>query len=169
MPELKSAVDSTSNISRCFIDHQHDVFNLYYAYCKNKPLNEAIRREHVDGCRLFAVCFEYLSDRCTIRVEDFLHDCQKRAGHPLPLNAYLLKPVQRITKYQLLLKELRRHSAIEHERREVERALNAMLELLAQINSAMHQLHISGFAVIDVPLFYLLSIDSIVESRFINI
>ena len=33
-----------------------------------------------------------------------LQECQRRLGHKLPLGAYLLKPVQRITKYQLLLK-----------------------------------------------------------------
>lgn len=36
----------------------------------------------------------------------FLQECQDKLGHLLPLSAYLLKPVQRITKYQLLLKEM---------------------------------------------------------------
>ena len=31
--------------------------------------------------------------------------CQRELGHQLPLSAYLLKPMQRLTKYQLLLKE----------------------------------------------------------------
>ena len=33
-----------------------------------------------------------------------LVNCQKELGHQLPLSSYLLKPVQRLTKYQLLLK-----------------------------------------------------------------
>jgi hypothetical protein len=33
-------------------------------------------------------------------------NCQKELGHQLPLSSYLLKPVQRLTKYQLLLKDL---------------------------------------------------------------
>lgn len=33
-----------------------------------------------------------------------LQECQKRLDHKLSLDAYLLKPVQRITKYQLMLK-----------------------------------------------------------------
>jgi len=33
-----------------------------------------------------------------------IQECQRRLQHPLPLRAYLLKPVQRITKYKLLLK-----------------------------------------------------------------
>ena len=35
-----------------------------------------------------------------------LVNCQKELGHQLPLSSYLLKPVQRLTKYQLLLKDL---------------------------------------------------------------
>jgi len=34
----------------------------------------------------------------------FFGACQIKLGHKLPLGAYLLKPIQRITKYQLLLK-----------------------------------------------------------------
>lgn len=33
-----------------------------------------------------------------------MQECQKRLEHKLSLDAYLLKPVQRITKYQLMLK-----------------------------------------------------------------
>jgi hypothetical protein len=33
-------------------------------------------------------------------------ECQKKLDHKLSLDAYLLKPVQRITKYQLLLKAM---------------------------------------------------------------
>lgn len=31
-------------------------------------------------------------------------ECQKKLEHKLALDSYLLKPVQRLTKYQLLLK-----------------------------------------------------------------
>lgn len=34
----------------------------------------------------------------------WLQECQKKLDHKLSLDSYLLKPVQRITKYQLLLK-----------------------------------------------------------------
>lgn len=33
-----------------------------------------------------------------------LKECQKKLEHKLALDSYLLKPVQRLTKYQLLLK-----------------------------------------------------------------
>uniref|UniRef100_A0A915AZA4 DH domain-containing protein n=1 Tax=Parascaris univalens TaxID=6257 RepID=A0A915AZA4_PARUN len=126
LADFLRAADSVIDICHCFVSHRNRFLQLYHPYCQNKPLSEALRREHVDGCKFFA-------------------ECQKRAGHPLPLSAYLLKPVQRITKYQLLLKELHRHCA-EEARHDVEAALSSMLDLLAQLNSAMHQLHISGFA-----------------------
>lgn len=34
----------------------------------------------------------------------WLQECQRKLDHKLSLDSYLLKPVQRITKYQLLLK-----------------------------------------------------------------
>ena len=54
-------------------------------YCQNKPQSEELRRQVGDN-------------------NVFFKECQRRLNHKLPLGAYLLKPVQRITKYQLLLK-----------------------------------------------------------------
>lgn len=69
---------------------QRDTFyRLYSFYCQNIPRSERLRETLVD-------------------THLFLQECQKRLGHKLPLAAYLLKPVQRITKYQLLLKDLLR-------------------------------------------------------------
>ena len=35
-----------------------------------------------------------------------IQSCQRELSHQLPLSSYLLKPVQRLTKYQLILKQL---------------------------------------------------------------
>ncbi|KAK6766513.1 hypothetical protein RB195_026048 [Necator americanus] len=125
LPELLSNENSSAGICRVFVQHANRFLSLYHAYCQNKAASDAIRKEFCEMSSFFA-------------------DCQRRAGHPLPLGAYLLKPVQRITKYQLLLRELERHCRPEV-RPEVAAALSTMLELLAQINAAIHQLHISGF------------------------
>uniref|UniRef100_A0A1I8ENY1 RhoGEF domain-containing protein n=1 Tax=Wuchereria bancrofti TaxID=6293 RepID=A0A1I8ENY1_WUCBA len=122
LADFLAAGNSISEICRCFLNHRNKFLQLYHHYCQNKPLGEALRREQQpDGA-----------------------ECQKRAGHPLPLSAYLLKPVQRITKYQLLLKEVHRHCA-DQAKPHVDEALASMLDLLAQLNTAMHQLHIAGF------------------------
>lgn len=78
------------------IDLQRDTFyRLYSFYCQNIPRSERLRETLVD-------------------THLFLQECQKRLGHKLPLAAYLLKPVQRITKYQLLLKDLLRYVYLEY-------------------------------------------------------
>uniref|UniRef100_A0A0R3S0W9 DH domain-containing protein n=1 Tax=Elaeophora elaphi TaxID=1147741 RepID=A0A0R3S0W9_9BILA len=128
LADFLTAGNSIIEICRCFLNHRNKFLQLYHRYCQNKPLGESLRREQQpDGA-----------------VAKFFAECQKRAGHPLPLSAYLLKPVQRITKYQLLLKEIHRHCA-DQAKPHVDEALSSMLDLLAQLNTAMHQLHIAGF------------------------
>ena len=39
-------------------------------------------------------------------MDPFLQSCQNKLNHALPLSAYLLKPIQRLTKYQLLIEQL---------------------------------------------------------------
>ena len=62
-----------------------ELHSLYSFYCQNIPQSEEMRRQVGEH-------------------NPFLRQCQMHLGHKLPLSAYLLKPVQRITKYQLLLK-----------------------------------------------------------------
>ncbi|CAD6185185.1 unnamed protein product [Caenorhabditis auriculariae] len=124
-PDLQNNECSLSGICRTFLQHHNKFLGLYRVYCQNKSTSEAIRKDFGDNSSFFV-------------------DCQKKANHPLPLSAYLLKPVQRITKYQLLLKELEKYCQPEV-RHEVTAALSSMLDLLAQINAAVQQLHISGF------------------------
>jgi pleckstrin homology domain-containing family G member 4 len=77
----------------------------------------------------------------------FLQECQKKLGHKLPLAAYLLKPVQRITKYQLLLRDLLRFSDTGTCTKELQKALDCMLVVLKCVNDSMHQIAITGFPV----------------------
>ncbi|KAE9417362.1 hypothetical protein Angca_004236, partial [Angiostrongylus cantonensis] len=125
LPELMANENSSAGICRVFTQHADRFLQLYRTYCQNKAASDALR---IQLCEM----------------STFFEDCQRRACHPLPLGAYLLKPVQRITKYQLLLRELERHCRPEV-RSEVTEALSTMLELLAQINATIHHLHISGF------------------------
>ena len=69
-----------------FYAQTDDLHALYSFYCQNTPQSEELRRQVGE------------------QNNPFLRQCQTNLGHKLPLSAYLLKPVQRITKYQLLLK-----------------------------------------------------------------
>lgn len=68
---------------------------------------------------------------------------QLSLGLKLPLDTYLLKPVQRISKYQLLLKESLKCCAAE-EKKTVEQALESMLEVVNNLNDVMHASFIVG-------------------------
>jgi hypothetical protein len=60
---------------------------MYSRYCLNKPNSDELWRDYCMNSSLFK-------------------QIQLSLGQKLPLDAYLLKPVQRISKYQLILKEL---------------------------------------------------------------
>ncbi|KAF7244993.1 Proto-oncogene DBL [Varanus komodoensis] len=72
-------------------------------------------------------------------------ECQRKLEHKLGLDSYLLKPVQRLTKYQLLLKELLKYSTSCEGVQELQEALVAMLDLLKSVNDSMHQISITGY------------------------
>ncbi|XP_046961599.1 guanine nucleotide exchange factor DBS-like isoform X4 [Vanessa cardui] len=103
-------------------------FRLYSYYCQNIPRSERLRETLVD-------------------THLFLQACQQRLGHKLPLAAYLLKPVQRITKYQLLLKDLLRYSECGSMSSGLQQALDCMLVVLKCVNDSMHQIAITGVPV----------------------
>ncbi|XP_055529721.1 uncharacterized protein LOC129721311 isoform X2 [Wyeomyia smithii] len=93
---LLSRLDETKGdpvkISGCFID-LHENFHCYTTYCTRYP--EAI-----------ALLTSLLQATHT---NSLLVQTQKMLNHTLPLGSYLLKPVQRILKYHLLLDNLRKH------------------------------------------------------------
>ncbi len=66
-------------------------------------------------------------------------------GLKLPLDTYLLKPVQRISKYQLLLKELLKCCQL-NDKVIVEKALDSMLEVVSNLNDVMHASFIIGLS-----------------------
>ncbi|MEQ2219126.1 Proto-oncoprotein DBL, partial [Xenoophorus captivus] len=93
----------------------------------------------------FAFSIIKLSLFVIVSCYDSLQECQKKLDHKLGLDSYLLKPIQRLTKYQLLLKELLKHCVEEQYRCELQEALDSMLELLKSVNDSMHQIAITGY------------------------
>ncbi|KAI1722932.1 rhoGEF domain-containing protein [Ditylenchus destructor] len=137
LTEFLKNSDSVADICHVLVNQRHRFLSKYRPYCQNKPLSESLRG---GGTNANGDNHVTNGDQCK-----FFTECQRRAGHLLPLSAYLLKPIQRITKYQLLLKELLR-SCPDNNRNDVQTALASMLDLLAQLNADMQQLHILGFA-----------------------
>ena len=82
-----------------------------------------------------------------------LVSCQKELGHQLPLSSYLLKPVQRLTKYQLLLKDLLSTSSnAMNGHLELEESIEAILAVIKAVNDSLHQSNIRGLPEVLHPL-----------------
>ena len=71
-----------------------------------------------------------------------LRRCQAEAGHALPLSSYLLKPMQRLTKYQLMLKDLKESSNVVCGKADLEEALNELLAVIKAVNDSMVDLDV---------------------------
>uniref|UniRef100_A0A8C5B9N3 MCF.2 cell line derived transforming sequence n=1 Tax=Gadus morhua TaxID=8049 RepID=A0A8C5B9N3_GADMO len=124
LQDLEGCIDTPERVGACFLE-QKENFQMYECFCQNKLRSEALWRQFSD---------------CA-----FFQECQKKLEHKLGLDSYLLKPVQRITKYQLLLKELLKCSTGSEDTSELQGALAAMLELLKSVNDSMHQIAITGY------------------------
>lgn len=66
----------------------------------------------------------------------YFEELQRRYKIEHPLPAFLIKPVQRITKYQLLLKDLL--TCCEEGHGEIKEGLEVMLNVPKKANDAMH-------------------------------
>ncbi|XP_072542686.1 guanine nucleotide exchange factor DBS isoform X2 [Salminus brasiliensis] len=122
--ELETYTDCPELVGRCFLERMGDL-QIYEKYCHNKPRSESLWRQCSD---------------CA-----FFQECQKKLEHKLGLDSYLLKPVQRITKYQLLLKELIKYSKSCEGLVELQAALSSLLGILKAVNDSMHLIAITGY------------------------
>ncbi|XP_063057913.1 guanine nucleotide exchange factor DBS isoform X6 [Engraulis encrasicolus] len=122
--ELENCCEKPELVGTCFLKRKEEL-QIYEKYCQNKPRSEALWRQCADSL--------------------FFQECQKRLDHKLSLDAYLLKPVQRITKYQLMLKEMLKCSKNSEGTVELEEALATMLDIIKSVNDSMHQIAITGF------------------------
>uniref|UniRef100_A0A9J8A0Y4 MCF.2 cell line derived transforming sequence-like 2 n=1 Tax=Cyprinus carpio carpio TaxID=630221 RepID=A0A9J8A0Y4_CYPCA len=124
LKELENSAEKPELVGTCFLKQKEEL-QIYEKYCQNKPRSEALWRQCGDSL--------------------FFQECQKRLDHKLSLDAYLLKPVQRITKYQLMLKEMLKCSKNSEGTAELEEALATMLDIIKSVNDSMHQIAITGF------------------------
>uniref|UniRef100_A0A669C4W1 MCF.2 cell line derived transforming sequence like n=1 Tax=Oreochromis niloticus TaxID=8128 RepID=A0A669C4W1_ORENI len=122
--ELEQYTDCPELVGRCFLERMTDL-QIYEKYCHNKPRSESLWRQCSD---------------CA-----FFQECQKKLEHKLGLDSYLLKPVQRITKYQLLLKEMLKYSKGCEGADDLQDALTSIVGILKAVNDSMHLIAITGF------------------------
>ncbi|KAJ3606177.1 hypothetical protein NHX12_025698 [Muraenolepis orangiensis] len=105
-------------IAECFVAKSEE-FHIYTQYCTNYP-------------RSVAVLTECMRNKALAK---FFRERQEALRHSLPLGSYLLKPVQRILKYHLLLHEIANHMEKDTETYEVvQEAIDTMQRVAWHIN-----------------------------------
>ncbi|UMM39905.1 hypothetical protein L5515_016758 [Caenorhabditis briggsae] len=118
------AARSTAEMCRVLMQHRNQIYLTYRTYCQIHGSNQKVRD--------------------SVKNHPFFKDCQRKANHNMDMSSYLLKPIQRIMKYQLLLGNIMDDCPADV-RDEVAKTRDSMVELLNQIDASMQQLHISGY------------------------
>ncbi|XP_067273501.1 pleckstrin homology domain-containing family G member 3 [Pseudorasbora parva] len=120
--ELLQSLDMCDNdpvaIARCFVI-KREYFDIYTQYCTNYPNSVSALTDCMRNKTL----------------AKFFRERQATLKRSLPLGSYLLKPVQRILKYHLLLQEIAKHFDPKEEGYEVvEEAIYTMTGVAWYIN-----------------------------------
>ncbi|XP_053117011.1 pleckstrin homology domain-containing family G member 4B isoform X3 [Hemicordylus capensis] len=84
LKDLEHCTAFPLRVSHCFLRHEEQ-FGMYALYSKNKPQSDALLISHGNA---------------------FFKNQQQELGDKMDLASYLLKPIQRMSKYALLLKDL---------------------------------------------------------------
>ncbi|KAM7345715.1 guanine nucleotide exchange factor in mesoderm isoform 1-T2 [Cochliomyia hominivorax] len=119
LKHLNDSILDPVKIAKCFIDLKEG-FDVYTTYCTSYPeaislLTKLLQATHTNA---------------------LLASTQRMLHHTLPLGSYLLKPVQRILKYHLLLDNLRKHCDI----KEVMQAYEIMRQVARNIDQVKRKL-----------------------------
>ncbi|XP_054632428.1 kalirin-like isoform X5 [Dunckerocampus dactyliophorus] len=120
LKELENYEQLPEDVGHCFVTWA-DKFHMYVTYCRNKPDSSLLIQLHGTG---------------------FFEEVQRRHGLANSISSALIKPVQRITKYQLLLKELL--ACCEEGKGEIKEGLDVMLSVPKRANDAMHVSMLEG-------------------------
>ncbi|XP_039593690.1 pleckstrin homology domain-containing family G member 1 isoform X1 [Polypterus senegalus] len=118
LQDLENCKADPVAIAECFVAKSED-FHIYTQYCTNYPSSVAVLTDCMRNKAL----------------AKFFRDRQEALQHCLPLGSYLLKPVQRILKYHLLLQEIAAHLDKDTEAYEVvQDAIETMQRVAWHIN-----------------------------------
>ncbi|VDO01413.1 unnamed protein product [Rodentolepis nana] len=118
------------DVGHCFVSFGDRLASLYVEYCVNKE----------DSMQILVADM----------AENFFGKLQLRYQLSEPLQSFLIKPVQRITKYQLLLKELR-DCCDKSSAGELSEGLDVMISVPKKANEAIHLRMLQGLPD-DLPM-----------------
>ncbi|XP_052021230.1 rho guanine nucleotide exchange factor 25 isoform X5 [Apodemus sylvaticus] len=124
LQELQQCLKDPDWLAQLFIKHERRL-HMYVVYCQNKPKSEHVLSEFGDS---------------------YFEELRQQLGHRLQLNDLLIKPVQRIMKYQLLLKDfLKYYRRAGMDTEELEQAVEVMCFVPKRCNDMMSLGRLRGF------------------------
>ncbi|GFS63589.1 triple functional domain protein [Trichonephila inaurata madagascariensis] len=124
--EIEKCIEEPQRLGILFRRYERRL-NMYVVYCQNKPKSEYIVSEYLDT---------------------FFEDIRQKLGHKLTLPDLLIKPVQRIMKYQLLLKDILKYTekaGLEEEAQNLRKAVQIMHVVPKAANDMMNVGRLQGF------------------------
>ncbi|XP_072903403.1 rho guanine nucleotide exchange factor 25-like [Hemitrygon akajei] len=123
LAELEQCLQQPEYLAKIFIKHERRL-GMYVVYCQNKPKSEYILVEN----------------------DAYFEDIKLDLNEKFSLSDYLIKPVQRITKYQLLLKDFYKYSEkAGFDCSEIAKAVDVMFLVPKRCNDMMNLGRLSGF------------------------
>ncbi|XP_074790873.1 rho guanine nucleotide exchange factor 25 isoform X1 [Natator depressus] len=124
LKELEKCLHNPDLLAQLFVKHERRL-HMYVVYCQNKPKSEHIVSEYIDS---------------------YFEELKQELGHRLQLNDLLIKPVQRIMKYQLLLKDfLKYYSKAGMDTEQLKKAVEVMCFVPKRCNDMMNVGRLQGF------------------------
>ncbi|GCB70334.1 hypothetical protein scyTo_0010759, partial [Scyliorhinus torazame] len=149
--ELEKCLQEPDHLAKLFIKHERRL-DMYSVYCQNKPKSEYI----------------------VVEYDAYFEEVKLDLGETFSLSDYLIKPVQRITKYQLLLRDFLKYSEQAGiECSEIMKAVDVMYHVPKRCNDLMNLGRLEGFKgkltaqgkLLQQDTFYVTEEDSGVLSR----
>ncbi|XP_067405718.1 kalirin isoform X2 [Emydura macquarii macquarii] len=123
LAELEKCLQEQDHLAQLFIKHERRL-HMYVVYCQNKPRSEYVVAEY----------------------DAYFEEVQQEINQRLTLSDFLIKPIQRITKYQLLLKDFLRYSEKAGlECSDIEKAVELMCLVPKRCNDMMNLGRLQGF------------------------
>uniref|UniRef100_A0A286ZNZ8 Non-specific serine/threonine protein kinase n=1 Tax=Sus scrofa TaxID=9823 RepID=A0A286ZNZ8_PIG len=149
--ELEKCIQEQDRLAQLFIKHERKL-HIYVWYCQNKPRSEYIVAEY----------------------DAYFEEVKQEINQRLTLSDFLIKPIQRITKYQLLLKDFLRYSEKAGlECSDIEKAVELMCLVPKRCNDMMNLGRLQGFEgtltaqgkLLQQDTFYVIELDAGMQSR----
>ncbi|XP_077071255.1 kalirin-like [Siphateles boraxobius] len=121
--ELEKCLEDQEKLPELFSKHERRL-HMYVVYCQNKPKSEFIVAEY----------------------DSYFEGIQQDINSRLGISDFLIKPIQRITKYQLLLKDFLKYSIkAGMDCQDIEKAVDLMSQVPKLCNDMMNLGRLQGY------------------------